>query len=209
MPPAHDTATELIVIAVILGMFSILIAIAIRAAKQRPAKLALLREAPTVSAYSVSSSRILVVLLLGTVFAAGSAPVLMALSPRTPLLFLVSIGLAFAAVLAPLTFARGLTVDRRLVLEGSPFGSNDAASHPLGSTSPTTSASKRSKSTTKSRARPARRGSRPLLLPAGPGFRHAAAHGAPSRLDPRQRAIHAARRRSRDHSRPHSRRVAP
>jgi hypothetical protein len=118
MPPAHDPATGLIVIAVILGVFGVLIAMAVRAAKQRPAKHARLREAPTVAAYSVSTSRILVVLLVGTIIAAGSAPVLMALSPKTPLLFLVSIGLAFAAVLAPLTFARDLTVDRRLVLEG-------------------------------------------------------------------------------------------
>jgi hypothetical protein len=118
MSPARDSTAELVVVAVILGLFGVLIAVLVRAAKQRPAKLARLREAPTVSAYSVSTSRILVVLLVGTVIAAGSTPILMALSPKTPLLFLVSIGLAFAAVLAPLTFARGLTVDRRLVLEG-------------------------------------------------------------------------------------------
>jgi hypothetical protein len=117
MSPASDSTAELIVLAAILGLFGALIAVLVRAAKQRPAKLARLRQAPLVSADSVSTSRILVVLLLGTIIAAGSAPILMALSPETPLLFLVSIGLAFTAVLAPLTFARGLTVDRRLVLE--------------------------------------------------------------------------------------------
>jgi hypothetical protein len=101
MPPAHDPATGLIVIAVILGVFGVLIAMAVRAAKQRPAKHARLREAPTVAAYSVSTSRILVVLLVGTVIAAGSAPVLMALSPKTPLL-LAEVGLAPGRARAPI-----------------------------------------------------------------------------------------------------------
>jgi hypothetical protein len=109
MPPARHSTAELIVVAVILGLFGVLIAVLVRAAKQRPAKLARLREAATVSAYSVSTSRVLVVLLLGTIIAAGSAPILMALSPGTPLLFLVSTGLAFtyrqgpAFVTLPLT----------------------------------------------------------------------------------------------------------
>ena len=51
------------------------------------------------------------------VLTGGSAPVLMAAFPKTPLMFLVTIGLAFAAVLAPLTFARRFTVDVRLALE--------------------------------------------------------------------------------------------
>jgi hypothetical protein len=118
MPPARDSTAELIVVAVILGLFGAMIALLVRSAKQRPAKLARLRQAPIVSAYSVSTSRILVVLLAGTVIAAGSAPVLMKFAPETPLLILVSIALAFAAVAAPLTFARGLIVDRWLVLDG-------------------------------------------------------------------------------------------
>jgi hypothetical protein len=76
-----------------------------------------MREAPAVSVESVSGARILVVLLAGMVLTGGSAPLLMAAFPKTPLMFLVSIGLAFAAVLAPLTFARRFTVDVRLALE--------------------------------------------------------------------------------------------
>jgi hypothetical protein len=75
-----------------------------------------LREAPAISVESVSGARICVVLLAGMVLTGGSAPLLMTAFPKTPLMVLVSIGLAFAAVLAPLTFARRFTVDVRLAL---------------------------------------------------------------------------------------------
>src|ERR1700743_1083002 len=85
-------------------------------AKARPARLARLREASTISLERVSGARTLVVLLVGVVLTGGGGPVLMASFPKTPLMTLVSVGLAFVAVLAPLTFARRLTVDVRLLL---------------------------------------------------------------------------------------------
>lgn len=108
---------ELVVVAVILGLFGAIAAAGWYVAKARPARLARLREAPAISVESVSGARILVVLLAGMVLTGGSAPLLMAAFPKTPLMLLVSIGLAFAAVLAPITFARRLTVDVRLALE--------------------------------------------------------------------------------------------
>ncbi|MFT3770902.1 MAG: hypothetical protein QM820_36245 [Minicystis sp.] len=107
---------ELVVVMVILGLFGALGAAGFYAAKARPRKLARLREAPEMSAESVSGARICAVLLAGTIVTGGSVPLLMAAFPRTPLMVLVSIVLAFAAVLAPLTFARRFTVDIRLSL---------------------------------------------------------------------------------------------
>jgi hypothetical protein len=46
---ARHTAAELTVIAAILGLFGVLIAVLLRAAKQRPSQLARLREAPTLT----------------------------------------------------------------------------------------------------------------------------------------------------------------
>ena len=108
---------ELVVVAVILGLFAVMAAAGWCVAKGRSARMARLREAPGVSVESVSPARIRVVLLAGLVLTGGSVPLLMAAFPRTPLMILVSIGLAFAAVLAPLTFARRFTIDVRLALE--------------------------------------------------------------------------------------------
>jgi hypothetical protein len=108
---------ELIVVAVILGLFGAMAAAGWYLAKARPARLARWRAAPAISVESVSGARILVLLLAGFVLTGASAPLLMAAFPKTPLMLLVSIGLAFAAVVAPLTVARRFTVDVRLILD--------------------------------------------------------------------------------------------
>jgi len=108
---------EFVVLAVLLGLFGAMGAGLWYATKVRRTALVRLREAAAISAESVSNSRILIVLLAGIVVAVGSAPLLMWAFPKTPMMFLVSVVLAFAAVFAPLTFARGLTVDTWLALE--------------------------------------------------------------------------------------------
>jgi hypothetical protein len=110
---------ELVVMAVILGLFGAMAAAGWYSIKARSARLARLREAASITADSVSGKRILVVLLAGVVLTGASAPLFMAAFPRTPLMFLVSIGLAFAAAVAPLTFARSLTIEVRLLLDPS------------------------------------------------------------------------------------------
>jgi hypothetical protein len=122
---------ELVGVMVILGLFGAMGAAGWYVAKARPARLARLREAPAISVESVSGARFLVVLLAGVALAVGSAPLLMAAFPRTPLMFLISTGLAFAAVLAPLTFARRFTVDVRLALEPGSLRLERRGAHPL------------------------------------------------------------------------------
>jgi hypothetical protein len=108
---------ELVVVGVILGLFAAMGVGGWVAVEQRKARLARLRKALTIDAVSVSQWRILGVVGVGALLAVGSVPLLMAEFPRTPLMFLVSVVLAFAAVVAPFTFARGLTVATRLTLD--------------------------------------------------------------------------------------------
>jgi hypothetical protein len=108
---------ELVVVAAILGLFGALAAGGWYVAKVRPARLARLRDAPSISLESIGHARVLVVLFAGMILTGASAPAFMAAFPKTPLMFLATIVLAFAAVLAPLTFARPFTVEARLFLE--------------------------------------------------------------------------------------------
>ncbi len=105
---------ELLVVAVILALFGAMAGLGWHVNEGRPAKLARLRDAPSISADSVSTRRIAMALIAGIVVTGASAPILMTLFPDTPLIFLVTIVLAFCAVLAPLTFLRRFTVDVRL-----------------------------------------------------------------------------------------------
>jgi hypothetical protein len=109
--------TELVIVGGILGLFGAMLGWAWYAVRARARKLARLPHARIVVDESVSGARILAVLALGALLAAASAPLMMTLFPKSPMMFLVCIALAFTAVLAPLTFARRLTVVCRLVLD--------------------------------------------------------------------------------------------
>ena len=122
---------EYIALAVVFAFCSVIVAVGWYVNKGRPARLARLREAPTISVESVSGVRVFVALLAGAVVAGGSAPPLMVAFPEAPLMILVSIGLAFAAVIAPLTFARRFTIDVRLVLESRALRFEQRGAHPV------------------------------------------------------------------------------